>query len=103
MNVILNTKFIISTLLLVLFAYFGNMSIVMIGGMYLMLAAVWMYFGRILYASIIYVVADVCWAINAYQQQDYFGFAAVLFGLSMGLAVMYKMKQGIFVMDLHAK
>lgn len=95
--------FIVGIGLLAILAYVGSLSIVTIGGMYLMLAALWMANGKIFYASIIYVLADLCWAINAWHLEDYFGFTSVIFGLSMGLLVMYKMKEGIFVMDLHAK
>lgn len=73
------------------------------GGLFLMQAAIYLYFGKIFYSSLIYVIADLAWAINAYQREDVFGFISVIFGLLMGLGVMYKMKHGIFVMDLNTR
>lgn len=82
-------------------SYLSGISVVTVGGLYLILGAFYMYFGKIGFASMAYVLSDIAWAINAYTYQDYFGFLVVLIGVIVGISVMYKMKQGIFVVDLH--
>jgi len=95
--------FIVSVIIIACLSYLSGISIVTVGGLYLILGAFYMYFGKIGFASIAYVLSDISWAINAYAYQDYFGFAVVLIGVLVGMTVMYKMKQGVFVTDLHSK
>ena len=75
-------------------------SIIMLGGLMLIIGAKYMNTGNILFSTICYVVADLCWSLNAFQHQDWFGFLCVNIGILIGLRVLYKMHKGDFVKSL---
>jgi len=75
-------------------------SAVSVGGILLILGAGFIYFGKVYYSTLMYALADICWSINAYQNNDMFGFITVNIGILVGITVMYKMQKGIFHKDL---
>lgn len=75
-------------------------SIIMLGGLMLIIGAKYMNTGNILFSTVCYVVADLCWSLNAFQHQDWFGFLCVNIGILIGLRVLYKMHKGDFVKSL---
>jgi len=72
------------------------LTVVTIGGFLLIFGAIFMYFGKVYYSAWMYVFADICWVINAFQRGDTFGSIVVLTGLILGSLTMYKMHVGIF-------
>jgi len=75
-------------------------SVISIGGILLILGAGFIYFGKVYYSTLMYALADICWGINAYQNEDMFGFITVIIGILVGAAVMIKMQKGIFHKNL---
>ncbi len=71
-----------------------------IGGLLLILGAVALYKGNLLWSVSLYAIADIMWAILAYKQGDLFGMICVLIGLLLGLGVYLKMHFGIFVKNI---
>jgi len=92
--------FLLNVFGLALIAEAVGVTIITLGGLYLMNASIWMYFGKVFYSSIFYIIADICWSINAYNNGDVFGSITVNTGLLLGILVTWKMKRGIFVKDL---
>jgi len=76
------------------------LTVVGIGGVLLIIGAGFIYFGKAYYSTLMYALADICWSINAYQNNDIFGFIAVNIGIIVGAIVMYKMQKGIFHKNL---
>ena len=83
-----------------LLSYFQISSVITLGGMMLILGAKYMNNGNMLFSTISYVGADWCWAINAWQHADMFGFITVNVGIIVGLSVLYRINKGIFVKSL---
>lgn len=79
---------------------FSAGSVIMLGGLMLILGSKYMNSGNILFSTVCYVVADLCWSLNAYQHNDWFGFLCVNIGILIGLRVLYKMHKGDFVRSL---
>lgn len=83
-----------------LLSYFQITSVITLGGMLLILGAKYMNNGNMLFSTISYVGADWCWAINAWQHADMFGFITVNVGILVGLSVLYRINKGVFVKSL---
>jgi hypothetical protein len=71
-----------------------------LGGLLLILGAYALFKGKVFYSVFIYFLADIMWAILAYQAGDIFGTFAIAIGMLLGLGVFYKMNSGIFIKDL---
>jgi len=71
-------------------------DIITIGGLFLIVGAIFMYYGKVYYSSWMYVFADLCWCINSFYRGDAFGAFTVVLGLLLGIGTMYKMHIGVF-------
>ena len=78
-------------------------NIITIGGVLLILGAIFIYFGKVYYSSWMYLLADICWSINSYNTGDILGMIMVNTGLILGVGAMYKMHIGLFTKDLKTK
>lgn len=79
---------------------FGITSVITLGGMMLILGAKYMNNGNMLFSTTSYIGADWCWALNAWNNNDIFGFITVNIGIIVGLGVLYKIHKGVFIKNL---
>lgn len=70
------------------------MSYALIGGLLLNIGAFLTYKGRIYEAVIVYLFADVCWVIMAYEKDDYLGVISIIIGVTFGFLAFLKMRNG---------
>jgi len=70
------------------------MSFAVIGGLLLNVGAFLTYKGKIYEAVIIYLFADVCWIIMAYERDDFWGVVSIIVGVTFGFLAFLKMKNG---------
>jgi len=70
------------------------MSLALIGGIFLNIGAYLTYKGKIYEAVIVYLFADVCWVIMAYDRDDYLGMLSIIIGVTFGFLAYLKMKNG---------
>jgi len=71
-----------------------------IGGLLLIGGAFALYKGNAFYSIIMYFIADIMWAILAYQAGDTFGMVCISIGMILGVGVYLKMQRGKFVKNL---
>lgn len=69
-------------------------SYALIGGILLNIGAYLTFKGKIYEAVIVYLFADVCWIIMAYQESDFMGSVFILVGTLFGLLAFMKMQRG---------
>jgi hypothetical protein len=70
------------------------MSFAILGGVLLNIGAFLTYKGRIYQAVIIYLFADMCWIIMAYEKNDFIGAFFIITGTFFGFLAYLKMKNG---------
>ncbi|MBU1990942.1 hypothetical protein KJ691_09360 [bacterium] len=70
------------------------MSYALIGGILLNIGAYLTFRGKIYQAVIVYLFADICWIIMAYQKNDYMGAFFIITGTLFGFLAFMKMKNG---------
>ncbi len=70
------------------------MSFAVLGGLLLNLGAFLTFKGKIYEAVGVYLFADICWIVMAYERDDYEGVASILVGVSFGLLAFLKMQSG---------
>jgi len=70
------------------------MSFAIVGGILLNIGAFLTYKGEIYQAVIVYIFADVCWIIMAYEKKDFLGACFILLGTTFGFLAYMKMKNG---------
>ncbi len=70
------------------------MSFAILGGILLNIGAFLTYKGKIYQAVIVYLFADVCWIIMAFEKNDYTGAFFIITGTIFGFLAYVKMKQG---------
>jgi hypothetical protein len=75
-------------------------NIITIGGLLLIIGALFMFLGKVYYSSWTYVFADLCWSTNSFIHGDILGTVMVNTGLILGIGAMYKMHIGLFTKDL---
>jgi len=71
-----------------------------LGGLLLISGAFALYKGSAFYSIILYFIADIMWAILAYQAGDIFGMVCISIGMLLGIGVYFKMQRGKFVKHL---
>ncbi|MFT7859383.1 MAG: hypothetical protein ABXS93_00460 [Sulfurimonas sp.] len=71
------------------------MSFAVLGGIFLNIGAFLTFKGKIFQAVIVYLFADLCWVIMAYERDDYWGIVSIAIGVIFGLLAFYKMKIGV--------
>ena len=69
-------------------------SFAIVGGVLLNIGAYLTYKGKIYHAVIVYLFADICWVIMAYEKNDYFGAFFIITGTTFGFLAYLKMKNG---------
>jgi len=70
------------------------LSYALIGGLLLNIGAFLTYKGKIYEAVIVYLFADVCWVIMAYEREDFWGVTSIIVGVTFGFLAFLKMKNG---------
>ncbi len=71
-----------------------------LGGLLLTVGAFFTMKGWIYRSVGIYLVADVCWAVLAYEQGDIIGMGFIIVGTILGVIALYKMHKGIMQKNL---
>ena len=69
-------------------------SFAVIGGILLNIGAYLTFRGKIYEAVAVYLFADFCWIIMAWQREDMWGVASIAIGVTFGLLAFLKMKHG---------
>ncbi|MBA1433529.1 MAG: hypothetical protein FAF04_08060 [Epsilonproteobacteria bacterium] len=69
-------------------------SFAILGGILLNIGAYLTYKGNIYQAVIVYMFADLCWIIMAYEKQDFVGAGFIIVGTIFGFLAYLKMKDG---------
>ena len=70
------------------------LSFAVLGGILLNIGAFFTYKGQIFKAVLVYLVADLCWVILAYQHSDYLGAFFITIGMTLGYLAYKKMNSG---------
>jgi len=70
------------------------MSFAVIGGLLLNIGAYLTFRGKIYEAVLVYLFADVCWIIMAYEREDFLGVVFIIVGVTFGVLAFLKMKRG---------
>lgn len=70
------------------------MSFAILGGLLLNVGAYLTYKGKIYQAVIVYLFADLCWIIMAYQKEDFIGAFFIVIGTILGFLAFQKMHKG---------
>jgi len=70
------------------------MTFAVLGGILLNIGAYLTYKGLIFRAVMVYLVADVCWVLMAYERQDWLGMVFIVVGIVFGLLAFAKMRSG---------
>ena len=75
-------------------------SIAVIGGILLNIGAFFTMKGWIYRSVAVYIVADVCWVILAYENGDMVGMGLIFIGTVLGMIAFYKMYKGMMERNL---
>lgn len=70
------------------------MSFAILGGLLLNIGAFLTYKGKIYQAVIVYLFADMCWIVMAYEKNDYVGAVFIITGTTFGFLAYLKMRRG---------
>jgi len=70
------------------------MSFAILGGILLNIGAFLTFRGKIYEAVIVYLFADICWIVMAYERDDFWGVVSIVIGVSFGLLAFLKMRSG---------
>jgi len=79
------------------------MSFAIIGGIFLNIGAYFTYKGKIYEAVAIYLIADLCWVVMAYEKDDFWGMASISVGVTLGLLAFLKMRNGTMKKNLNGE
>lgn len=77
------------------------MNFAIIGGILLNIGAYLTYKGKVYEAVIVYLFADICWMIMAYERDDLLGSVFILVGTLLGFLAYLKMKKGTMSKSLN--
>jgi len=77
------------------------MSFALIGGVFLNLGAYLTFKGKIYEAVIVYMFADLCWIVMAWERDDFWGMLSIIFGVTFGFLAFLKMQKGELRKDLN--
>lgn len=77
------------------------MSFAVLGGFLLNIGALLTYKGKIYEAVIVYLFADICWIVMAYEREDFWGVVSIVIGVTFGFLAYLKMKKGEMSKSLH--
>jgi len=76
-------------------------SFAIIGGFLLNIGAYLTYKGKIYQSVIVYLFADICWIIMAFQKNDMIGMSLIIVGTIFGFLAYLKMKDGAMQKNLN--
>lgn len=77
------------------------MSFAIIGGILLNVGAFLTFKGKIYQSVIVYLFADVCWVIMAYEKDDIWGVVSISVGVILGFLAFIKMQSGVMSKNLN--
>ena len=69
-------------------------SFAVLGGLLLNIGAFLTFRGKIYEAVVVYLFADLCWIIMAYERDDAWGMFFITVGVVFGILAFLKMKNG---------
>lgn len=69
-------------------------SFAVLGGILLNIGAFLTFKGKIYEAVGVYLFADMCWIVMAYERDDFFGVVSIVIGVIFGLLAFLKMQRG---------
>lgn len=69
-------------------------SFAVIGGIFLNIGAYLTFRGKIYEAVTVYLFADICWIVMAWQRDDFWGVSSIAVGVTFGLLAFLKMRSG---------
>lgn len=78
-------------------------SFAVVGGILLNIGAFLTFRGKIYEAVIVYLFADLCWIIMAYERDDFWGVVSIVFGVTFGFLAFLKMQKGLMNKNLNHK
>jgi len=70
------------------------MSFAVVGGLLLNVGAFLTWRGKIYEAVAVYLFADICWIVMAYERDDFLGVVSIIIGVTFGLLAFMKMRSG---------
>jgi len=70
------------------------MNFAIIGGLLLNIGAFLTYKGKIYEAVVVYLFADLCWIVMAYERDDFWGVVSISVGVILGILAYLKMRNG---------
>ncbi|MCK4738013.1 MAG: hypothetical protein KAT10_05565 [Sulfurimonas sp.] len=76
-------------------------SFAVLGGLLLNIGAFLTFRGKIYEAVVVYLFADICWIIMAYERDDFWGVLSIIIGVTFGILAFLKMKSGKMNKTLH--
>jgi hypothetical protein len=79
------------------------MSFAILGGLLLNVGAFLTFRGKIYEAVMVYLAADVCWIIMAYEREDFWGVVSIIIGVTFGFLAFLKMQRGEMKKSLNKK
>ena len=77
------------------------LSYALVGGLLLNIGAFLTYKGKIYEAVIVYLFADICWVVMAYERDDFWGVISIIVGVTFGFLAFLKMKNGAMNKNLN--
>ena len=76
------------------------MSFAVLGGILLNVGAFLTFRGKIYQAVVVYLFADLCWVVMAYENKDFTGIFFISIGMMFGFLAYKKMQNGTMNKDL---
>jgi hypothetical protein len=70
------------------------MTWAVLGGLLLNVGAFLTFRGKIYQAVMVYLFADICWIVMAYERDDSWGMLSIIVGVTFGLLAFFKMRSG---------
>lgn len=78
----------------------SDLSVATTGALILLMGIFYYYYGYVLYSTIFYIMADLCWALMAYDAKDTIGMICIVLSIIVGTLVVIKINKGVFVKTL---
>jgi len=69
-------------------------SYALVGGILLNIGAFLTFRGKIYESVIVYLLADVCWIIMAWERENFWGVVSIILGVTFGFLAFIKMYKG---------
>jgi len=79
------------------------MSFAILGGILLNVGAFLTFRGKIYEAVAVYLFADFCWIVMAWERDDFWGVVSISIGVLFGLLAFFKMRSGKMSKSINKK